>query len=91
MNTKLRNPKTVKMKQNDVKINLEKTGTKTQHTYICIHMVMYICIRMYILYIYLYIKIGSSVVFLVQGQHIHLSTSLENTLAESYFHIFLIH
>ena len=34
---------------------------------------------------------GSSAVFLVQGQHIHQSTSLGNILAKSFVYIFLIH
>ena len=34
---------------------------------------------------------GSSVVFLVQCQHIHQSTSLGNMLTKSFFYIFLIH
>ena len=34
---------------------------------------------------------GSSVVFLVQGQHIHQSTSLGKMLAKTFFYIFLVH
>ena len=34
---------------------------------------------------------GSSVVFLIEGQHTHQSTSLGNMLAKTFFYISLIH